>query len=136
MIKKYLSEFKKDSRIGNNVFPAIKQTTRYLIKANWDCFSKRGSRRPTIGYEVGINISNSKHICCFQPWYGVYETNVTVTKIENLLHNGHIMHYKGTFSALIMFVVEPHQETVSDIKDDVWRMYVSYREFNAVIRSF
>ena len=90
------------------MFPEIKETISYLIKENWDCFAKRGTRRPILGYKFGIDTGDSKPVCCLQPRYGVHESKVIITQIETLLHNGHIRHCKGSYDALIFLAAKPH----------------------------
>ena len=103
-----ISEFENNSRIKINVLPEIKETISDLIKANWDCFTKRGTRRPILGYEFGIDTGDSKPACCLQPRYDVHESKVIITQIEILLHNGHIRHCEGPYDALIFLAANPH----------------------------
>ena len=59
-----------------------------------------------------------------------------VTQIEIILYNDHTRYYKRPYDALIVLVAKPYQEIVVNIKDFVWRMYVSYRAINTVTRPF
>jgi hypothetical protein len=57
-------------------------------------------------------------------------------QIDSLLHNDWIDECGGPWGSLIVLAPKPHQEHITDIKDFVWRMCVSYRKLKAVTLAF
>jgi hypothetical protein len=57
-------------------------------------------------------------------------------QIDSLLHNNWIYECGGPWGLHIVLAPKPHQEHVTNIKDFVWRMCVSYRKLNAVTLAF
>jgi hypothetical protein len=58
-------------------------------------------------------------------------------QIASLLHNDWIDECGGPWGSLIILApTKPHQEHITDIKDFVWRMCVSYRKLNAITLAF
>lgn len=56
--------------------------------------------------------------------------------IEALLHNDWIEECQGPWGSMIVLAPKPHQEHVTDIKDFIWRMCVSYRKLNSITEKF
>ena len=56
--------------------------------------------------------------------------------IETLKHNDWIEPCEGPWGSMIVLAPKPHQEHITDIKDFIWRMCVSYRKLNGVTKPF
>ena len=65
-----------------------------------------------------------------------HESKIIMEQIDSLSHNDWIDECGGPWGSLIVLAPKPHQEHVTDIKDFVWRMCVSYRKLNAVTLAF
>ena len=69
--------------------------------------------------------------------YGPHETKIIIKNINVLRDNGFIERITtGGWGSPIVLAPKPHQETVNDIDDFVWRMCVSYRGLNKITNPF
>lgn len=59
-----------------------------------------------------------------------------MSNIETLLHNEWIRECQGPWGSMIVLAQKPHQETITQIEDFVWRMCVSYRKLNSITEPF
>ena len=59
-----------------------------------------------------------------------------MSQIDILLDNGWIEECTGAWGSSIVLAAKPHQEHVTDIKDFIWRMCVSYRALNQATLPF
>ena len=57
-------------------------------------------------------------------------------QLDTLLHNDWIEPATGPWGSMIVLAPKPHQEEVTNIKDFVWRMCISYRKLNAITLPF
>jgi hypothetical protein len=130
------AKFEKDFIIGSNVAADVCAEIISIIQQYWDCFYSEGIRKPILGFEFGINTGASPPVCCRKPHYGPHEGTIIMAHIKVLLHNGWIRLCGGPWGSSIVLAAKPHQEHITDIKDFIWRMCVSYRHLNTVTLPF
>ena len=58
----FTSELAKDSRIGNDINPTIRQSVIKIIHDNWDSFCEQGADRPMIDFEFCLDTGDSKPV--------------------------------------------------------------------------
>ena len=130
-------EFDKDLNLGSHLTPFMRDEIVRIVTKYWDCFCKRGAQRTILDYEFAVDTGAAKPVCCKNPSYGHYESKIIMTQVEQLLDNDWITECKqGSWGSMIVLAPKPHQETVTDIQDFVWRMCVSYRKLNSVTKPF
>lgn len=56
--------------------------------------------------------------------------------IDALLHNEWIKECLGAWGSMIVLAQKPHQESIKEIKEFIWRMCVSYRKLNSITEPF
>ena len=74
-------EFLKHIRIGDCASRERKSTITGIVKKYWDCFCKRGARRPILNYEFAIDTCSSKPVCCRKPRYGPYKSKIIMQHV-------------------------------------------------------
>ena len=75
-------------------------------------------------------------MCCKKPHYGPQESKIINEHIKVLKENDWVEHYKGGWGSPIVIALKPHQESIEDIDDFLWRMCISYRGLNMVTQPF
>ena len=75
-------------------------------------------------------------MCCKKPHCGPHESTVILNHIKFLLCNDWVEQCQGEWSSPIVLAPKPPQEGISDVKDFVWRICVSYRGLNKVTNPF
>ena len=131
-----MAELDNNIRIGECVAHNHIATINGIVKKYWDCFCKRGARRPILNYEFGIDTGTAKPVCCRKPRYGPYESKIILEHVEALLENDWIERCEGPWGSSVVLAAKPHQEHIKDIDNFVWRMCVSYRKLNAITKPF
>ena len=108
-----------------------------IITSYLDVYVPEAIKRHILGYEFKIDTGTSKGVCCRPPSYGHYEGEIIMNHVRALLDNTWIREcIAGSYGVPIVLAPKPHQEEITDIKDFVWRMYVSYRALNKVTAPF
>jgi hypothetical protein len=125
-------EFLKNFVIGDTVLPSTQAEIISMIQLHWDCFYSEGIRNLILGFQFCINTSGSAPLCRRKPHYGSHEGTIIMAHIDVLLHNGWIRPSDGPWDSSIVLAAKPHQEHVTDIKEFIWRMCISYRHLNTV----
>jgi len=59
-------------------------------------------------------------------FYGLYESKVIMVQAAQLLSNGKIGRYSGSWGSIIVLPQKPHREHITDIGAFIWHMCVSY----------
>ncbi len=131
-----MTELTKNFKIGKNVNSATRSRILKLVKSHWDSFCSRGARRPILGYEFTINTGNHTPLCCKKPTYGPHKAPIIMDNIHTLLSNNWIEECHGPWGSMVVLAAKPHQEHITNIKDFIWRMCVSYRKLNSVTEPF
>ena len=129
-------ELLKNLNIGTSVNPTTAQQIAHLIQKYWDCFYADGVKLPVLHFEFAVDTGTSKPVCCPQPRYGIFERVIMQEQLDTLLHNEWIEPATGPWGSMIVLAPKPHQEEVTNIKDFVWRMCISYRKLNAITLPF
>ena len=106
-----------------------------LIKEFWEVFSQEGLQNPIIGYEFVVDMGAAEPVCCKPPRYGFNEAPVIKLICQGLKQNEMVEEDRGPWGAMVVLAAKPGQENVH-WNDFVWRMCVSYRKLNAIIRPF
>ena len=108
-----------------------------IIQSNWDAFVAEGVIRPVIGYEFCIDTGTAPPVACRRQRYGIHEAKIIEEQAAVLRQNGWTRSCPtGGYCSLIVLAPKPHQESVTNILDFIWRMCVSYRGLNAVTSPF
>ena len=129
-------ELKKGLRVNDSINDNTRKAIVAIIKKYWDCFVQDGTHRPILGYEFGIDTGGAKPACCRKPSYGPHESKIIMAQVEQLKYNNWIRKCEGPWGSMVVLAQKPHQEHITDIKEFVWRMCVSYRRLNAVTKPF
>jgi hypothetical protein len=130
------AEFDKNFCINPDVSSEIKAAVIDIIQNYWDCFYSEGVCKPILDFEFCIDTGATAPICCRKPHYGPHESKIIMVQIQTLLDNGWIEECIGPWCSSIVLAAKPHQEHVTDIKDFIWRMCVSYRALNQATLPF
>ena len=107
-----------------------------IVKKYWDCFCKRGARRPILVYDFLIDTGSAKLVCCRKPRYGPYESKTILQQIKALFENDWIERCEGPWESSIVLAAKPHQEHIEDTDEFLWRMCVSYKKLNVITKKF
>lgn len=130
-------ELEANLQVGSDCTPELRVKLERIIKDHWDSFFEEGAWHPVLGYEFVIDTGTSKPVSVRPPDYGSRESVLMLDQIKVLKHNDWIREFlHGGWGDGIILAPKPHQEHVTDIKDFVWRMCVSYRKLNSVTEPF
>ena len=76
------------------------------------------------------------YFVCLKTSYGPYESENIMKNIKSLILNYWIEGCFGTWGSNIVLGKNPYQEHINNIKDFIWRMYVSYHKRNNITKYF
>ncbi len=127
-------EFDKNIKWGNCPVEEKDRITS-LIKQHWDCFVEEGLKKHIRGFSCRVDTGTIEPVCCKPPRYGPHETEVMTKLCQQLQDNGLIEDDDGPWGALIVLAAKANQEDIQ-WSDYVWRLCVSYRRLNQVVRPF
>ena len=134
---KHQAEYDSVITISPTLPGKIRTKLQSIIQSNWDAFIAEGVIRPVIGYEFCIDTGTSPPIACRRQKYGINEAKIIEEQAAILRQNNWTRSCpNGGYCSLIVLAPKPHQESVTNILDFVWRMCVSYRGLNAVTAPF
>jgi hypothetical protein len=106
-----------------------------LIIKYWDVFAEEGIRHHIRGFKFHIDTGLCKPVSCMTREYGAHESRVMKKLVEKLLENGLCEEDNGPWGARVVLASKPNQGHVHWF-DFTWRLCVSYRQLNAVMRPF
>ena len=130
-------ELKEGIRIGQSVSATVNEQIISHVQKYRDCFCKKGTYRPILGYEFTLDTGTSKPaVCCRKPQYGPNESTIIMDQVDTLLKNDWIELCEGPWGSSIVLALKPHQEDISDIDKFIWCMCVSYWKLNSVTKQF
>jgi hypothetical protein len=96
-------------------------------------FDGKGVFVPVKNYVCVINTGNARPIAVKKILYGEHETVVMRCCIAALAKIGHIVQITdGPWLFKALLAAKPHQETVHNIEDFIWRFCVNYIPLNGV----
>ena len=122
-------------KIGANVPHDIKSQLISLIKEFWCCFDPEDVKIPIRDYEVVIDTGNNKPVATKNRRYGMHEAPIMQKAIDALLGNDRIgLTELGEWLSRATLAPKPHQETISEIDDFIWRFCINYILVNQKIR--
>ncbi len=131
------AEFDSVITISPTLPEKIRIRLRDIIQTHWDAFAAAGVIRPVLGYEFCIDTGVSPPVACRRQRYGIHESKIIEEQAAILRQNNWTRSCpSGGYCSLIVLAPKPHQESVTNILDFVWRMCVSYRGLNAVTSPF
>jgi hypothetical protein len=113
--------------------PNLQEQVYSLIRKFWSVLDGKGVFVPVKNYECVIDTGNAPPIAMKTFLYGERETVIMRHCIAALAKVGHIVEITDgpwLFKALLM--ARPHQETVHNIKDFIWKFCVNYIPLNGV----
>jgi hypothetical protein len=106
-----------------------------FVKEFWDVFNEAGVRIPVQGYEMVIDTGNYIPIAVRKPHYGMHESPIMQKTIDKLLELGFIeQESTSPWGFTITLSPKPHQESVVDINDYIWRFCTNYIRLNMITR--
>ena len=111
------------------------QEIKEIILEYWDVFAEEGVRNPIRGACFHVDTGEVAPVCVKPPRYGPHETRVINDLVEKLERNGIIEDDDGPWGAPIVLAAKANQEHLH-WSQYVWRLCVSYRKLNAVVRPF
>jgi hypothetical protein len=125
-----------DSNIRWGLCPVEHQATiTDIVRRHWDCFAEEGLKKHIRGFSCRIDTGDVAPICCKQPRYGPHEASVMTKLVYHLQQNGLIEDNYGPWGALIVLASKANQEEIP-WHEYIWRLCVSYRRLNQVVRPF
>ena len=131
------AEFDSVITISPTLPEKIRVRLQDIIQTHWDAFAAAGVIRSVIGYEFCIDTGVSPPVACRRQRYGIHESKIIEEQAAILRQNNWTRSCpSGGYCSLIVLAPKPHQESVTNILDFVWRMCVSYRGLNAVTSPF
>lgn len=131
------AEFDSVITISPTLSDKIRIKLRETIQTHWDAFAAEGVIRPVIGYEFCIDTGTAPPVACRRQRYGIHESKIIEEQAAILRQNNWTRSCPtGGYCSLIVLAPKPHQESVTNILDFIWRMCVSYRGLNAVTSPF
>ena len=106
-----------------------------LVKKYWAVFDDKGVSVPVLDYECHIDTGSHPPISCRKVTYGPLESPKIQKAIDQLLdlHQIHQV-FDGAWLSKGLLAPKPHQESVTDIDNFVWRFCVNYIPLNSVTR--
>ena len=106
-----------------------------FIKEFWDVFNEAGVKIPIQGYEMVIDTGNHKTIAVRKPHYGMHEAPIMQKTIDKLVEMGFIiLDSSSPWGFRITLAPKPHQESVVDIEQYIWRFCTNYIRLNMITR--
>ena len=83
-------------------------------------------------YKFSIDTGDSTPVCCKKSHYGPHELVIIMKYIRVFLGNDWIEQCKSGLGLPKMLAPKPHQESIIDIEECLWWMYISYRRLSKV----
>ena len=130
-------------RTEHNIFKIDKSNTGDLflilqsfLRTYWNCFVAESIKSVMLEYEFGVATDDATSVCCKKPYYGPHESTVISMHTKVLCDNDWIEQFEGGWGSPIVLASKPHQETIVNIENFVWRICVSYRRLNRVTYPF
>ena len=115
--------------------PDLQERIYSLIREFWSVFDSKGIFVPVKYYECIIDTGDARPIAVKKILYGERETVIMRRCIAALAKVGHIEQITdGQWLFKALLAPKPHQETVYNIEDFVWRFCVNYIPLNGVTR--
>jgi hypothetical protein len=106
-----------------------------FVKEFWDIFNEAGVKIPIQGYEMVIDTGKHRPIAVRKPHYGMHESPIMQKTIDKLLELGFIARDSTSpWGFRITLAPKPHQESVVDIDDYIWRFCTNYIRLNMITR--
>ena len=105
----------KDLIVGYIVDQSTKDKIIGIIKNFWYFFCKESVQHTVIGYEFTTYTGNKNPVFCKTLLYRLYEFNIILHKILQLLSNVCISKYAGPWRRMIILTSKPHQDPVDKV---------------------
>jgi hypothetical protein len=106
-----------------------------IIKRHWDVFAEEGLKNNIRGFVCRIETGDIAPVCCKPPRYGPHESETMIKLCHHLQDNNLIEDDDGPWGAIIVLAAKPNQEEIP-WHQYTWRLCVSYRRLNQVVRPF
>ncbi len=130
--KKHEAQMHKEMDLSH-LDPDLQEQVYSMIREFWSVFNSKGIFLPVKNYECVIDTGTASPIAVKKILYGERETVIMRCCIAALAKVGHIVQItdgQWLFKALLS--AKPHQESVYNIDDFVWRFCVNYIPLNSV----
>ena len=115
--------------------PDLQEKIYSLIREFWSVFDSKGIFVPVKYYKCIIDTGDARPIAVKKILYGKRKTVIMQRCIAALAKVGHIEQITdGQWLFKALLAPKPHQETVYNIEDFVWRFCVNYIPLNGVTR--
>jgi hypothetical protein len=130
--KKHKAQMRKDVNLSH-IAPNLQEQVYSMIRKSWSVFDSKGVFIPVKHYECIINTGTTRPIAMKKIFYGECKTVIMRHCIAALAKVGHIVQFTdGQWLFKALLAAKPHQETVHNIEDFVWRFCVNYNPLNGV----
>ncbi len=130
--KKHKAQMHKDMDLSH-LDPDLQKEVYSLIQEFWSVFKGKGVFVPVKNYECVIDTGTARPIAVTKILYGERETVIMRRCIAALAEVGHIVQITdGQWLFKALLAAKPHQESVHNIEDFVWRFCINYIPLNGV----
>jgi hypothetical protein len=124
--EKHKAQLRKDVDLSH-LEPNLQEEVYNLIQEFWSVFDGKGVFVPVKNYECVINTGAARPIAVKKILYGKRESIIMRRCIAALAKVGHICQITdGQWLFKALLAAKPHQESVYNIDDFVWRFCVNY----------
>ncbi len=130
--EKHKAQLRKDVDLSH-LEPNLQEEVYNMIQEFWSVFNRKGVFVPVEIYECVIDTGTARPIAVKKILYGERKSVIMRRCIAALAKGGHIRQItdrQWLFKALL--AAKPHQESVYNIDDFVWRFCVNYIPLNSV----
>ncbi len=130
--EKHKAKLRKDIDLSH-LKPNLQEEDYNMIQEFWSVFNGKGVFVPVKNYECVINTGTARPIAVKKILYGECESVIMRRCIAALVKVGHICQITdGQWLFKPLLATKPHQESVYNIDDFVWRFCVNYIPLNSV----
>ncbi len=130
--KKHEAQLRKDVDLSH-LKPNLQEEVYNMIQEFWSAFNGKGVFIPVKNYECIIDTGIARPIAVKKILYGERESVIRRCCIAALAEVGHIPQITdGQWLFKALLAAKPHQESVYNINNFIWRFCVNYIPLNSV----
>ncbi len=132
ILEKHKAQLHKDVDLSH-LEPNLQEEVYNMIQEFWSVFDGKGVFVPVKNYECVINTGTARPIAVKKILYGKRKSIIMRRCIAALAKVGHIRQITdGQWLFKAFLAAKPHQESVYNMDDFVWRFCVNYIPLNSV----
>jgi hypothetical protein len=130
---KDLNELTKNLVLDPDSSSDVHNQVKSFVMEFWDVFREDGVQIPVRGYEMVIDIDKYKPIDVRKSRYGLHEAPIMRKTINKLFELGFIKRdVLSPWGFRITLAPKPHQESITDIDEYIWRFCINYIMLNMI----